>query len=91
MNSSKLKARLIIVSLLAAFIAVMLTSMTASATGSNADPAALTPADSANPDSEAIEPESDNACWPTGTACSIFNDQCCFNCQPLVGTAGRCS
>lgn len=42
-------------------------------------------------DSEGFEADSDSsACWPSRTPCSIYNDQCCTVCQPLVGPAGRC-
>lgn len=89
MNSSKLKTALIIGSLLVAFIAVMSISMTASATSSPVDSAVS--AETVTQDCE-VEPESDSSqCWPDGTACSIFNDQCCGSCDVLIGHAGRCA
>lgn len=59
--------------------------------GPNAQVAIPGSDESASLDSEGFEADSDSsACWPSRTACSIYNDQCCTVCQPLVGTAGRC-
>jgi hypothetical protein len=90
-NASKTRARLIIASLFAAFLAVMSTSMTASATSSNAGPEAPEPGDRANLDVEEVAPDSESsACLPDGAGCSIIFDRCCGGCLPLVGHAGRC-
>lgn len=93
LNSMKRNARprLILVSLLAAFIAVMSTSMAAGAVGLEVEKAAPAPVDGASSDSEDVRSDADSdACDPNGTACTIFNDTCCGTCQPLVGHAGRC-
>jgi hypothetical protein len=85
-HSSKLKARMIIVSLLAAFLAVMSTSMTASATSPNSEPAASTSVDGGNPDSEDVGQNSDSAsCLPPGAGCSVRHDNCCGACVPIIG------
>jgi hypothetical protein len=90
-NASRQKPRMIIVTLLATFIAVMSTSMAASAHNSDAEPAAPVSAGGADLDSDEIGPDSDaNACLPDGSACTIVNDRCCGGCLPIIAHAGRC-
>jgi hypothetical protein len=92
-KSSKLKARMIIVSLLAAFIAVMSTSMTASAISPNEEPAAPASVDGANLDAEETAPDSESlGCLPSGAGCSVRHDNCCSGCIPVIGgQIGTCA
>lgn len=92
MNSSKPKARMLIASLLATFIAVMSTSMTASAIGTPAEPAASGTVEGAIQESEEIGPDSDAAsCLPAGAGCHVNYDNCCGGCVLIIGgVAGVC-